>query len=86
MAKRSRLIASSFGRQHNPAGTITSKATLNVQFNLTDVRANMWPVRHEGEEREKYWQMAVSYYKGYDLYKIRAAHRQIPVMVLEPAK
>ena len=40
----------------------------------------------EGEEREKYWQMAVSYYKGYDLYKVRAAHRQIPVIILEPVK
>jgi hypothetical protein len=30
--------------------------------------------------------MAVSYYKGYDLYKVRAAHRQIPVIILEPVK
>jgi hypothetical protein len=30
--------------------------------------------------------MAVSYYKGYELYAIRAAHRQVPVMVLEPSK
>jgi len=28
--------------------------------------------------------MAVLYYKGYEQYRIRAAHRQIPVMVLEP--
>jgi hypothetical protein len=27
--------------------------------------------------------MAVSYYKGYEQYKIRAAHRVIPVMILE---
>jgi len=30
--------------------------------------------------------MAVSVYKGYELYRIRAAHRQIPVMILEPVK
>ncbi len=39
-----------------------------------------------GEEYEKYWQIAISYYKGYELYKIRAAHRHIPVLILEPAK
>jgi hypothetical protein len=30
--------------------------------------------------------MAVSYYTGYELYRIRAAHRRIPVMILEPLK
>ncbi len=40
----------------------------------------------EGEEREKYWQLAVAYYQGYAQYEIRAAHRRIPVMILEPAK
>jgi hypothetical protein len=39
-----------------------------------------------GQEREKYWQMALSYYKVYELYAIRASHRRIPVVVLEPAK
>jgi len=29
--------------------------------------------------------MAVSYYKGYELYEVRAAPRRIPIMVLEPA-
>jgi hypothetical protein len=38
------------------------------------------------EEREKYWNMAVSLYGGYELYRIRAAHRHIPVMILEPVK
>jgi deazaflavin-dependent oxidoreductase (nitroreductase family) len=37
-----------------------------------------------GNEYEKYWQMAVSYYKGYEKYKERAAPRHIPVMLLEP--
>jgi len=30
--------------------------------------------------------MAVSYYAGYEKYKQRAAHRRIPVMVLERVK
>lgn len=36
----------------------------------------------EGDEREKYWQLSVSYYKGYYVYKTRAAYRP-PIMVLE---
>ena len=38
----------------------------------------------EGEERERYWDLAISYYEGYEAYKQRASHRKIPVMVLEP--
>ena len=80
------LIASSFGRQHNPGWYYNLKAfpECEVQFNG---RSGKYAARETaGEEREKYWNLAVSYYKGYDLYAIRAAHRQIPVMVLEPVK
>ena len=80
------LIASSFGRQHNPGWYYNLKAfpECDAQFNG---RSGKYVAREtHGEEREKYWQMAVSCYKGYELYKVRAAHRQIPVMVLEPAK
>jgi deazaflavin-dependent oxidoreductase (nitroreductase family) len=37
----------------------------------------------DGVEREKYWQLALSYYAGYEKYQERAG-RKIPVMVLEP--
>lgn len=80
------LIASSFGREHNPGWYYNLKAhpRCTVQFNG---RSGEYIAREtDGEEREKYWQLALSYYKGYDLYKVRAAHRVIPVMVLEPAK
>ena len=80
------LIASSFGRQHNPGWyyNLKNHPECEVQFNG---RAGKYMAREAyGEECEKYWQIAISNYKGYDLYKIRAAHRQIPVMVLEPAK
>ena len=78
------LIASSFGRQHNPGWYYNLKAfpECDIQFKG---RSRKYMARETaGAEREKYWQLAVSYYKGYDLYAIRAAHRQIPVMVLEP--
>lgn len=80
------LIGSNFGRKPNPGWYYNLKAnpTCTVQY---DGRTLQYIARQtDGEEREKYWQMAVSYYKGYELYKKRAAHRVIPVMVLEPVK
>jgi hypothetical protein len=38
----------------------------------------------EGEEREEYWQRAVSLYAGYAAYAKRVGPRHIPVMVLTP--
>jgi deazaflavin-dependent oxidoreductase (nitroreductase family) len=78
------LIASSFGREHNPGWYYNLKAhpECDVQFNG---RGGKYIARETmGEEYEHYWQMAVSVYAGYDKYKQRAAHRHIPVMVLEP--
>ena|SRR5688572_26214449 len=80
------LIGSNFGRKHNPGwyyNLITNpKCTVHISGRTREYMAR--PA--DGREREKYWQMAVSYYKGYDLYKFRASHRVIPVMVLEPLK
>ena len=80
------LIASSFGREHNPGWYYNLKAhpECEVRFNgHTGIY-----IAHEagGEEYDLYWQMAVSYYTGYEKYQKRAAHRHIPVMVLEPKK
>jgi deazaflavin-dependent oxidoreductase (nitroreductase family) len=78
------LVASTFGRTHNPGWYYNLKAhpECEVQFNG---RSGKY-IAHEaaGEEYERFWQMAVSSYQGYDKYKQRAAHRHIPVMVLEP--
>jgi deazaflavin-dependent oxidoreductase (nitroreductase family) len=78
------LIASGFGREHNPGWYYNLKAhpECDVLFNG---RTGKYIAREtEGEEREGYWQLAVSYYAGYEKYKERASHRHIPVMVLEP--
>jgi deazaflavin-dependent oxidoreductase (nitroreductase family) len=84
--KKIALIASNFGQRHNPGWYYNLKANpeCDVQFHG---RSGKYRAREAaGEEYEKYWQLAVCSYKGYELYKIRAAHRQIPVMILEPAK
>ncbi|MBI5840961.1 MAG: nitroreductase family deazaflavin-dependent oxidoreductase [Chloroflexi bacterium] len=80
------LIASNFGRQFNPAWYHNLKANpeCSVQWDGRD--ENFIARETQGEEREHYWRMAVSFYAGYDAYRVRAGERSIPVMVLEPKK
>jgi deazaflavin-dependent oxidoreductase (nitroreductase family) len=79
------LIASSLGRPHNPGWYYNLKKNpeCEVQWNSHSSKY----IAHEAEdnEYEKYWQLALSYYAGYEKYKERAG-RKIPVMVLEPKK
>ena len=78
------LIASSFGREHNPGWYYNLKANPNCYVSFKDRSGEYVARETEGEERERYLQMAVSQYAGYQKYKERASHRHIPVMVLEP--
>jgi deazaflavin-dependent oxidoreductase (nitroreductase family) len=80
------LICSNFGRVHNPSWYYNLKANPKCQVEWRGASHEYVAREAQGEEREKYWDMAVSYYKGYELYAIRAAHRHIPVMILEPVK
>ena len=80
------LIASSFGRERNPGWYYNLRVhpECDVLFNG---KSGKYSAREtKGEEREKYWQLAVSYYAGYEKYKERAMPRGIPVMVLELKK
>jgi deazaflavin-dependent oxidoreductase (nitroreductase family) len=80
------LIASNYGQASNPSWYYNLKANPKCQVEWKGTSREYVAHESQGEERERYWNMAVSYYKGYELYRIRAAHRRIPVMVLEPAK
>lgn len=80
------LIASNLGRNHNPGWYYNLKAHPECDV-LLNGRTGKYIAREtEAAEYEKYWQMALSYYAGYEKYKERAAPRRIPVMVLEPKK
>ena len=80
------LIGSNFGRQHNPGWYYNLKKHPQCTA-LLDGRAQNYLAREVyDEERQKYWNMAVALYGGYELYQIRAAHRHIPAMILEPIK
>jgi len=80
------LIGSNLGQKHNPSWYYNLKAYPECEVRFGGCADQYIARETEGDEREKYWQMAVSYYKGYDAYKTRAAHRKIPVMVLEPRR
>lgn len=78
------LIASSFGREHNPGWYYNLKAHPECEVDLNG-RMGMYIAREvTGSEYEKFWNLGASVYVGYEAYKKRAAHRHIPVMVLEP--
>jgi deazaflavin-dependent oxidoreductase (nitroreductase family) len=84
--KKIALIGSNFGRKTNPGWYYNLKKHPQCTALVNGSVQNYVARETQGEERQKYWDMAVAIYKGYDLYEIRAAHRQIPVMILEPAK
>jgi deazaflavin-dependent oxidoreductase (nitroreductase family) len=80
------LIASNFGRKPNPGWyyNLVKNPVCDVQLNGNWAKYTAREI--QGEEYNKYWQMAVASYKGYEKYKQRASHRHIPLMLLEPAK
>lgn len=80
------LIASSFGREHNPAWYYNLKAHPECDVTFKGKTAKYIGRELDGEEYQLYWRLAVSQYAGYERYKERAAHRHIPVMLLEPWK
>lgn len=78
------LIASNFGREHNPAWYYNLKAYPKCSVKRNGQAGAYIARETEGDERERYWNLAISYYLGFEAYKRRAAHRKIPVMVLDP--
>jgi deazaflavin-dependent oxidoreductase (nitroreductase family) len=78
------IVASSFGREHNPGWYYNLKAHPECDVLFRSGSGKYMAHEVEGDEYERYWQMALTYYAGYEKYKKRAAHRHIPIMVLEP--
>ena len=76
------LIVSSLGREHNPGWYYNLKKNPECEVKWKDRSSKYLAHEAEGDERDKYWQLSLSYYAGYEKYKERAV-RKIPVMVLE---
>jgi deazaflavin-dependent oxidoreductase (nitroreductase family) len=80
------LIGSNFGLAHHPAWVHNLRAHPECNVEWHGRSAKYLARETEGDEREKYWDLAVSYYAGYEAYRLRAGKRRIAVMVLEPKK
>jgi deazaflavin-dependent oxidoreductase (nitroreductase family) len=78
------LIASYFGKSCHPSWYYNLKANPEVKVSLNGYSADHIARLSSGEERELYWQQAVSLYHGYRRYEQQAGNREIPVVVLEP--
>lgn len=80
------VIASNFGREHNPGWYYNLKKHPKCEMSFNG-RSGQYIARElEGDEYDHYWQVGLSYYEGYEKYKERAVVRHIPVMLLEPKK
>jgi deazaflavin-dependent oxidoreductase (nitroreductase family) len=79
------LVASSFGWKNNPAWYYNLRAHPECKVAWKQRIETHLARETSGDEYDKYWQLAVSYYEGYEKYKERAG-RTIPVMVLEPKR
>jgi len=80
------LIASSYGRERNPGWYYNLKAHPECKVTYKNVSLSYIAREVEGDEYEKYWRLVTSNYVGYEKYKKTAAHRHIPVIVLELKK
>ena len=78
------LIASNFGQKHYPGWYHNLKAHPECEVRFNGKSRAYYARESMKAEREQYFQLAVSYYGGYEKYAMRAAPRKVPVMVLEP--
>lgn len=78
------LMGTSFGRKHNPGWYYNLKSNPQCSVLFRGETRKYVARELDGEEYEKFFQMAVVQYEGYQKYRARAVHRHIPVMLLEP--
>ena len=79
------LIASSFGREKNPAWYYNATANPDVELLVKGERLPYVVRETEDEEREQLLDLAESLYAGYGNYRERTAGiREIPVLALRP--
>jgi deazaflavin-dependent oxidoreductase (nitroreductase family) len=80
------LIASSFGREHSPGWYYNLKAHPECMVTFGGISLPYVAREVYEDEYIKYWDLVAANYVGYEKYRKYAAHRHIPVMVLEPKK
>lgn len=79
------LIASNFGRRQNPGWYYNLKSHPECRVQWKGRTGTFIARETDGLEYQRIWQLAVSYYAGYEKYQERAG-RKIPVIILELKK
>jgi deazaflavin-dependent oxidoreductase (nitroreductase family) len=79
------VIASKGGDPKHPAWYLNLEADPKVQIQVKDKRMSATARVASGAERENLWRQMVAIYPPYTDYQAKTT-RQIPVVVLEPAK
>lgn len=78
------LIGSNFGGTQHPSWFHNLRANPEATVTVGDRAQTFISHQAKGEEREKYWRMAVEFFHGYADYANMTAGRIIPIMVLTP--
>lgn len=79
------LLATNFGQSHFPSWYHNLKKNAECFVRVGDTIRTFIARELQGDEYDRYWNMAVNIYEGYAAYKERTT-RRIPVMLLEPKK
>lgn len=80
------LIGSNFGKPSHPGWVHNLEANPECQVRFNEKSQSYVGRITHGKEREKYWQLALAYYAGYEKYRLRAGEREIAVILLEPKR
>ncbi len=78
------LIATNFGQERYPAWYFNLKANPRAVCTLNGETREYLAHEAKDEEYQRYWELAVNTYFGYNLYKQRIHTRPIPIIVLTP--
>ena len=77
------LFATNFGGDKHPAWSYNLRANPVATVTYQGQPAPYHSREATAAERARYWPLADAIYAGYAAYRKRAAHREIPVFVLE---
>jgi len=78
------IIASNYGQYHHPAWCHNLRAHPDAEVVVDGARRRVRAVEADGERRAQIWREGLRVYPGFSQYERRAAHRRIPIFVLEP--
>ena len=78
------LIASNWGQARNPGWYYNLRANPRVTITYRGQTEAYLARELQGEAREQAFELAYQVYRGYRLYRVRAAPREIPVLRLSP--